>query len=61
MRTEVIVYDCDRCGKGDMTEEFMNVSGSKVVMARGRKRKTELEKDLCDSCTADLIIALGRP
>ena len=64
MKKDIVVYSCDRCPKEDMTEEFMNVSGSRAALlrsGRGRWKNQQIttaEMDLCDNCTADLMLFL---
>jgi len=64
MKREVTVYTCDRCKREDMSEEFINLSGSRAALLRnGRGRwknqqVTTAEMDLCDKCTGDLMLFL---
>ena len=64
MKKEVIVYSCDRCQRGDMSEEFINKSGSRAALlrnGRGRWKNQQIttaEMDLCDKCTGDLMLFL---
>lgn len=66
MKKEVLVYSCDRCHKDDMSEEFMNQSGSRAALlrsGRGRWKNQQIttaEMDLCDKCTGDLMLFLER-